>query len=308
MGSCASDSTIVKNWRDYPPSSYSLKIDKLSQLNLDKYESRRFSSGGHNWRLAIFPKGNEADNGSGFISMYVEIDSTSLMSTPSTEVFAYLTFLIYSKKEKKYLSIHDVEVKRFNPLRTMWGVPQVLSSDTFHEPKNGYTFEGEQCEFGVDLMVVSPFTKWEVASFNNEFTYPKFSWSVKNFSELKEEYYLSNKFSMGGRNWNLKLYPKVESGVVGKWLSFYLILADNETLMVDEKIHVRAHLRVIDPQGSKCHTKKINSWYEESNKGWGHIRFLSLAKLWETYLDKDDSLNVEIEFEVISETKYSPGI
>lgn len=58
---------------------------------------------------------------------------------------------------------------------------------------------------------------------------------------------------MSAKGWSimfsraLKLYPK---GAAGKWLSFYLYLDDNETLTTDEKIYARAHLRVIDPQGS----------------------------------------------------------
>ncbi|KAF3538545.1 hypothetical protein F2Q69_00020320 [Brassica cretica] len=48
-------STIVKKWREHPPSSYCLKVDNFKQLEKfttssdDKYESRLFSSGGYNW-------------------------------------------------------------------------------------------------------------------------------------------------------------------------------------------------------------------------------------------------------------------
>ena len=44
--------------------------------------------------------------GVGFISMYVEIDSKSLMVfTPPTEIFAELRFFVYNKKENKYFTI-----------------------------------------------------------------------------------------------------------------------------------------------------------------------------------------------------------
>lgn len=60
-----------------------------------------------NRRLIVYPKGNEKDNGSGFISMYVEIDSKSLMLfTAPTQVFAELRFFVYNKKENKYFMIH----------------------------------------------------------------------------------------------------------------------------------------------------------------------------------------------------------
>ncbi|KAL1223238.1 Ubiquitin C-terminal hydrolase 12 [Cardamine amara subsp. amara] len=255
MGTCAADSTVVEIWREQPPSSYSLKINKLSNLNSEKYESRRFLSGGYNWRLVIYPKGNEKDNGNGFISMYVEFDNTSLTSPPPSEVFAYLTFFVYNKKANKYFTIQDVEVKRFNGLRTVWGLSQMLSLGIFNDPKNGYIFEGEQCVFGVDVMVASPFTKWEVVSFDEKLYLPKFSWNVKDFSKLKENLYISRSFLIGGRKWVLKLYPKCFSTSDVKWISIFLHLADNERLMVDERIYTRGHIRVLDPCGSN-HVKE----------------------------------------------------
>ncbi|CAH2053051.1 unnamed protein product [Thlaspi arvense] len=251
MGSSAADSKIVKNWREQPPSSYSLKFDKLSHLNLDKYESRWFLSGGYNWcvilRLVIYPKGNESDNGSKFISMYVEFDNTSLTSTTTAE-----------------------------------------------------------CEFGVDVTVASPFTKWEVVSFDEEPSNPKFSLLVENFSLLKENPYVSNKFSVGGRKWVLELYPKGRYREDGKCLSIFLSLADSETTLEGEKIYVCADIRVLDPRGSNHDTKSFNRWYKlKPGQGWGWEEFVSIAKLREAYLD-EDTLSVEVEFKVVSTTKCSP--
>ncbi|CAH8364319.1 unnamed protein product [Eruca vesicaria subsp. sativa] len=178
-----------------------------------KYQSRLFSSGGYNWRLIIYPKGNAEDNGSGFISMYVEIDSESLM--PPTEVCAELRFFVYNKRENKYLTIQDVEVKRFNALKTVWGLQQVLPCVTFNNPENGYIFQGGQCEFGVDVIVAPSLTNWEVFSFTEKFPDPKFCWAIKNFSELKENVIKTSKsFSMGGKKWFLKLYPKGHSRMI----------------------------------------------------------------------------------------------
>ncbi|KAG2312912.1 hypothetical protein Bca52824_024469 [Brassica carinata] len=300
MGSSSSDivaSTLAKKWREHPPSSFSLKVDNFKQLEKfastsdDKYQSRLFSSGGYNWKLIVYPKGNEKDNGKGFISMYVEIDSKSLTSAPQREVFAELIFFVYNKKEKKYLTIQDVEVQRFNPLKTVWGLQQVLSSDSFNNPESGYVFEGDQCEFGVDDVVPSPLTNWEILSFNEKPENPKFSWTVKNFSPLKEDKYTSNTFSMGARKWLvvLWLYPKGDSRADGKWLSLFLLLADSDKPKADEKIFTLATLRVLDPLGSNHSEHKLNHWHNEKNFGW-------------------DELNVEIEFEAVSATKYSPII
>ncbi|XP_020865699.1 uncharacterized protein LOC9323038 [Arabidopsis lyrata subsp. lyrata] len=307
MGSCAEYSTNVEIWREHPPSSNSLKINTLSKLNSDVYKSRRFLSGGYNWRLVIYPKGNEKDNGNGFISMYVEFGDTSLMSTPpmGPPLFAYLVFFVYNKKANKYFTIQDVEVKRFNALRTVWGLPQVLSLGTFNDPKNGFIFEGEHCEFGVDVMVSPPFNKWEVVSFDEKLYNPKFSWNVKNFSMLRENLYISNSFPMGGRKWVLKLYPKCFSTSDGKWISISIHLADNERLMADERIYTRGKLRVLDPRGSNHATEKFICWHDESNSGTGHDQIVSMAKLREVYLDTENTLSIEVEFEVVSSTVSS---
>ncbi|WZZ67785.1 hypothetical protein YC2023_079155 [Brassica napus] len=326
MGSSPTEvSTIVKNWREHPPASYSLKIHSFSQLENstassdDKYQSRLFSSGGYNWRLILYPKGNGEDNGSGFISMYVEIDSESL-----TEVFAELRFFVYNKKENKYFTIQDtyshikklyifsdVEVKRFNALKTRWGMQQVLPCDTFNNPDNGYIFEGGQCEFGVDVIVAPPLTNWEVLSFTEKYSDPKFSWTIKKISELKEDV-TSRTFSMGGKKWVLKLYPKGDPTADGKWLSVFLYLADCDKPKADEKIFVQANMRVLGPLGSN-HFKlqslpAVETWYTEQTPAWGWSRFLSLAELGKVHLDKEDMLKVEIEFKVVSATKYSPII
>ncbi|CAN6852109.1 unnamed protein product [Brassica oleracea] len=269
-------STIVKKWREHPPSSYCLKVDNFKQLEKfttssdDKYESRLFSSGGYNWKLIVYPKGNKRDNGKGFISMYVEIDSKSFISEPQCEVFAELIFFVYNKKENKYFTIQD------------------------------------QCEFGVDVVVPSPLTSWEILSFNKKLQKPKFSWTVKKFSQLKEHEYTSNKFSVGERNWVLKLYPKGYSREDDKWLSVFLHLADNGAPKADEKIFVQANLRVLDQHGSNHKAYQMNTWKIGKNLGWGWDEFLSLEELRKAYLDKEDALNVEAEFEVVSATKYSP--
>ncbi|WZZ68504.1 hypothetical protein YC2023_079874 [Brassica napus] len=333
-------STIVQNWREHPPSSYSLKVHNFSQLvnsttaSDDKYQSRLFSSGGYNWyamlycyvyprylaRLIVYPNGNGKDDGSGFISMYVEIDSKI-----TTEVFAELRFFVYNKKENKpatcdyalsfslptfvfqlaitFSIFLDLEVRRFNALKTVWGLQQFLPLDTFNDLKNGYIFEGGHCEFGVDVIVASPLTNWEILSFDEKLSNPKFSWAVKKFSDLKEHVYTSDSFSMGGRQWVLKMYPKGASGSDGKWLSFYLFLAAGDTLKADEKVFRQGHIRVLDPLGSNHIELKTNRWVEGpvegSYTGWGWDQFLSLAELRKSYLDKKDTLNVEVEFELM---------
>ncbi|KAG2322274.1 hypothetical protein Bca52824_015487 [Brassica carinata] len=288
MGSSSTEvSTIVKNWREHPPASYSLKIHSFSQLENstassdDKYQSRLFSSGGYNCEsLMVF--------------------------TPPTETFAELRFFVYNKKENKYFTIQDIEVKRFNALQTVWGVQQILPCDTFSNPDNGYIFEGDQCEFGVDVIVSPPHTKWEILTFAEKYSDPKFYWVIKKFSELKENVQTSNSFSMGGKKWFLMLYPKSDSRAEGKWLSIFLLLADCDKPKADEKIYMKANFRILDPLGSNHFDRQLEMWCTEQIPAWGWSQFLSLAELPKVYLDKEDTLKVEVEFKVVSAaTKYS---
>lgn len=53
---------------------------------------------------------NDKDNGSGFISMYGEIDSTGFVSTQPAEVFADLKFFVFNKKENKYFTIQGMYI------------------------------------------------------------------------------------------------------------------------------------------------------------------------------------------------------
>ncbi|CAE5968208.1 unnamed protein product [Arabidopsis arenosa] len=200
------NSTSRSKFEDRLPSTYSMKIQSLSQLNTlfpdDGYKSRSFSSGKYNWRLVIYPK--------------------------------------------------DVEGNQFNALRPVWGFSQVVPLDTFNDPENGYVFDGDQCEFGVDVMV--PHTNWEVVSFDQKPLYPKFSWTVNKFSKLKVNTYESKKFLMGGKNWVIMLYPKGKTNC--KFLSLYL-KADDKT--IKEEVYAQVDMRIVDPFGCNHVTRTSKS-------------------------------------------------
>ncbi|CDY36330.1 BnaA01g30880D [Brassica napus] len=86
-----SDSTITSKFGHRPPSTYSMKIQSLSQLKTlfsgtDGYKSRTFSSGKYNWKLVVYPEGNEKDNGTGFVSMYCEFGVDVMVPLTNWEV------------------------------------------------------------------------------------------------------------------------------------------------------------------------------------------------------------------------------
>ncbi|ESQ47765.1 hypothetical protein EUTSA_v10020952mg [Eutrema salsugineum] len=241
-----SASSAVTGLRHSRPSTYSLKIESFNTLlNAERYESRPFPVGEYNWTLVVYPNGNKKDKGSGYLSLYVTIDKSTLVDAHQ-EVYTDLRFYIFNKNERQYLTIQDTDVWRFDVFKTMWGFSKVLPVDTFKDTKNGYLYDGDHCEFGVDVTIPSPFKMSELFSITEKLDNPRFTWTIRGFSMLFKEYYYSDVFSIGGRSWNIKVYPSGYHTGEGKDLSMYLSLNMNEKLRPNEKIYVRAKLRVLN--------------------------------------------------------------
>ena len=83
----------------------------------------------------------------------------------------------------------------------MWGFSQVLPGYTFKSPYNGYLYDGDHCEFGVDVTTPTVFQTSELFTVANNFKTPTFTWRLLKFSTLLEDTYLSDTFSIGGRRW-----------------------------------------------------------------------------------------------------------
>ncbi|XP_020876987.1 uncharacterized protein LOC9310480 [Arabidopsis lyrata subsp. lyrata] len=129
----------------------------------------------------------------GFVSMYVECLSST---TPLIDVFAHLTFFVFSEEEKKYLSIQDVEVKRFNSAKTVWGLSKALSVETLKDRAKGFILYGELHEFGAHVKIVS-----RPVSFGEDLPFHKFSWTICDFSLLRQNDCVSKTFHMGEKDW-----------------------------------------------------------------------------------------------------------
>ncbi|KAL0800890.1 hypothetical protein Bca101_056065 [Brassica carinata] len=150
-----------------------------------------------------------------------------------------------------------------------------------------------------------------------------YSLMIHNFSELEkstafsDHKYESRLFSCGGYNWRLIIYPKGngEDNQVLPCVTFnnpdngYIFeggQSDSDKPEADEKIFVQASFRVLNPLGSKHFEYQLEMWCTEQIPAWGWSQFLSLAELPKVYLDKEDTLKVEVEFKVVSAaTKYS---
>ncbi|WZY84121.1 probable inactive serine/threonine-protein kinase fnkC isoform X1 [Brassica rapa] len=310
-----SPSNQVTGMRSRPPMSYSLKMESFNTLlqsnNTERYESRPFPVGGYNWSLIVYPNGNREDSGSGFISLYVAIDNSTLVSSHQ-EVFADLRFYVFKRTERKFFTVQDTNVWRYNIFKTMWGFPRVLPLDTFRNPSNGYLFNGDHCEFGVDVTIHTPFQRSELFTVARNFPNPRFTWNIQRFSTLLGETYFSDVFSIGGRNWNIQVHPSGAVTGEGRALSMYLLLNANERFRPYEKIYVRAQLRVLNQRASsqwRTIERPIDHWFTGPGLGWGYDEFVPLADLRDPergYL-VNDKLMVQVEMEAISSTRYFPS-
>ena len=98
---------VVYNFFVHTPICYRLLFGKsflsiISNILIDAYELI-------NRTLVVYPKGNKNDSGTGYISLYVAIDSSTLTS-PRQVVPADLRFYVFNKKEKKYFTIQGLLV------------------------------------------------------------------------------------------------------------------------------------------------------------------------------------------------------
>ncbi|ESQ47844.1 hypothetical protein EUTSA_v10020926mg [Eutrema salsugineum] len=310
-----SDSNKLTGLRDRPPATYSLKMESFNTLlkstNTERYVSRPFSASGYNWTLVVYPNGNKKDNGAGFLSLYVAIDNSTL--SPHQEVYVDLRFYVFNRIEKKYFTIQDTHGWRFNLFKTMWGFSQVLPVDTFKDSRNGYLYDGDHCEFGVDVTVPSLFEKSELFTVAEKFYNPRFTWTIRGFSTLLKDTYYSDVFSIGGRRWNIQVNPSGRATGEGKALSMYLIVNANEKFRPYEKIYVRAKLRVLNQRQFNNIEMQIDHWFNGQGYGdefgWGLHEFISLSDLKDSSKGflVNDVLMVQVEIEAISSTKYFPN-
>ncbi|KAH0855259.1 hypothetical protein HID58_013757 [Brassica napus] len=284
--------------RDRPPMSYSLRMESFNTLlqsnETERYESRPFPVGGYNWSLIVYPNGNRQDSGSGFISLYLAIDNSTLLSSHQ-EVFADLRFYVFKRTERNFFTVQDTDVWRYNIFKTMWGFPRVLPLDTFRNPSNGYLFNGDNCEFGVDVTVHSPFESSELFTVARNFPNPRFTWTIQRsprWSEIRISLIRS-------RSEEGIVNPRGRSTGAGRAMSMYLILNANEKVRPNEKIYVRARLRVINQRiFSLLWTtieRPIDHWFTTPGLGWDTMSYVM-----------GDVLIVEVEMEAISSTKYFP--
>ncbi|KAF8053157.1 hypothetical protein N665_1457s0001 [Sinapis alba] len=198
--------TIREETRTRPPLSYCVKFEsfatmsKLVKDNGDKYESRPFSAGGYNWTFLVYPNVNKPAGSGGYVSLYVKIDNSSLITTQN-EVYAWIKFLTYKSTTDTYHELHATGAQRFHLFKQEYGMLNFLEIGYYQNAAYGFIFNGGQSVFGVDIVVSKPSGTWEDVSYEENIRDPLLDWRITNFSIRDQVSYTSDTFSSGGRNW-----------------------------------------------------------------------------------------------------------
>ncbi|KAL3742781.1 hypothetical protein ACJRO7_018147 [Eucalyptus globulus] len=288
----------AKYMRALQPAHYLLKIESFDVLStLDKYDSGVFEAGGYKWRLSLYPKGNNGDNGSGYVSLYLSIEEPP----PTQTVHVNYKLFVHNKLQKKYLTIQDTdeEISSFNRSKTQHGFPRFLSLKEFENRSNGYLDEKHSCTFGAEVFVIQP-AKMREESFTL-IRYPTqntFTFQIENWSKLGTDP-LSKEFTFEGRQWKLLVYPKGNAAGKGKSLSVYL---EVQHLHEKMKVYAEFNLRVLDQLKNNNKEKPFKSWLSAPCPRKGDADFMPLKDLEKSAKGfvHDDALVVDVQIRVVS--------
>ncbi|KAL4385826.1 hypothetical protein GQ457_15G003020 [Hibiscus cannabinus] len=236
---------LTKTTRKLPPSHCLFKIEDFSFLvksKMNKYKSATFESGGYQWKLVLYPSGNKKSNGSGFISLYLEIEKPETLSL-DWEVNVEFKFFVFDKIRDQYLVIKDTEVlvKRFSEMKTEWGISQLLSQKALNNVANGYLVDN-CCTFGAEVLVIQHPLKVEKSVLQKPIG-RKLTFKLSNFSKLDKSY-KSPIFTRNGIKWIFQVFPDGVSMDKDTHLDICLKLADPNILQPKSEIYVKYKLRL----------------------------------------------------------------
>ncbi|XP_010544361.1 PREDICTED: uncharacterized protein LOC104817003 [Tarenaya hassleriana] len=301
---------VNRSLRDRPPSTYALNVDSYSKLvatRTEKYESDVFQAGGYDWTLVLYPTGNTKDNGANHVSLYLSVYNPGSLDK-NWEIYTQIKFFVYNKPRNKYLTVEDTEVQRFDAAKTEWGLGQVITLETFNNGKNGYLV-GDSCQFGVEVVVLRPYQNSERLTLYEKPADRKFTWRILAFSRLdKSKFLYSGDFLVAGSKWKLRVAPGGDGDGWGNSLSVYVELHDTQSFRVNEKVYARANIRVLNSDPSKNAQKQLGKWFSKNVPALGFQKFMPLSDLNDPSKGYvvGDRLNLEVEFDLVSKTQYTP--
>ncbi|XP_051118119.1 ubiquitin C-terminal hydrolase 13-like [Andrographis paniculata] len=159
--SAAEFKTMLKLF--WQPERHLLDLNSLRKLNFffffslskhgnRKYETKQFSAWGYKWKLIIYPNGNDEEDVSDYISVYLAMAETD--KRWGFEVNVMFSILLYNHKLNRY-AYSPGRVCRFHERNTESGYSKFISLEYFKKRCKGYLVD-DRCVFGADVFVLNP--------------------------------------------------------------------------------------------------------------------------------------------------------
>ncbi|GAB4856334.1 hypothetical protein Ancab_040482 [Ancistrocladus abbreviatus] len=208
---------IVRFMRKEPPAHYRIEIESFTSFlssfprHLQCIESTEFFVEGYKWILGIYP------NDQGHLTLALQLNEPR----DRFPVNAMCKFFIYNYQREMYLVVHGSQGLHFDDVLPLHGI-QMLSVSDFTNVSNGF-FLNDRCMFGVEVTILGIISKKAVlrALDIGRDNYNE-TWEIQNFSEFqKSDKVHSHQFSMGGRLWELVMYPRGCGKNWGKSLALF---------------------------------------------------------------------------------------
>ncbi|PON38419.1 E3 ubiquitin-protein ligase SIN-like [Trema orientale] len=186
----------------------------------------------------------------------------------------------------------------------------IVESETLQDPSNGYLVD-DSCVFGAEVFVLTHTRSWESLSLVQPLPIGQklsTTWEIENFTKFGKVVHESNIFTLGGREWYLRIYPNGYGDNKGKAVSLYLMPSNWAKNPTKAAVYVKYKLRILD----RVHGKHAE---HTDHNCFGALRYLgcgigigSIISLKDLQNPKNgfmvkDRLSVEVEFLMVSETK-----
>ncbi|KAL3641579.1 hypothetical protein CASFOL_012394 [Castilleja foliolosa] len=314
--------------REASPANFLVKIDPFSLLDkhgINKLETREFkATGDYMWRLVIYPNGhgsgNDDDKAADYVSVYLAITNTTALPL-NWEVNATFSICLFNHFSGNYVYSLG-RARRFHALKQEWGFMKFMSKKDFTDPSNGYLID-DKCVFGAEVLVNENKAVIECLSLKNvdkELPY-KQEFKISNFSTLKAKW-VSEKFTVGGHQWLIEVYPYGNVKETGRSLSIFLHHVDyNMSTSCSERVLPRFTIRLKEQSRPPCtfticlkgqsmalqHHQYTCSerWFSAANiDNWGWASFIKLSSLKDPkrgYIVRDCCvIEVELAVQAIS--------
>ncbi|KAK3434067.1 hypothetical protein EUGRSUZ_L00340 [Eucalyptus grandis] len=264
--------------RNCPPVHYVVKINSVTELlKLDTYESGVFEAGGYEWSLCLHPKGYRDHEGKVYMSLYLSIEEPNKLGDHGKVVVDY-KFFVFDNIRETYVTFKEKgkELRAFSKAKTQWGLSKFLSLGSFNNTEYGFR-KGDYCKFGAEVMVSKSERKKETLTIVKDPPHNKTTCKIREFSTSKKDPQYSDAFTLGRRNWKLKVFPQRNGAQEGKSLSVYL---QAQGLPPRIKMYVKAKLRVLNKNNPRNNQEKtVSGWLSAKNYNCGRSDFMPWGDL-----------------------------